>query len=57
MCPHCANAPHRQSNAPQAGAQLPTSSLADTISIPFLSALALVQTFPSSRSDLVRSSP
>ena len=40
MCPHCANAPHRQSNAPQAGAQLPTSSLADTISIPFLSALA-----------------
>jgi len=40
MCPHCASTPHRQSNAPQAGVQLSTPSLADEISIPFLPALA-----------------
>ncbi len=46
MCPHCASTPPRQPNAPQAGAQLPTLPLADEISIPFLPAPALVQTFP-----------
>jgi hypothetical protein len=32
VCPHGASTPHRQPNAPQAGAQLPTLSLADEIS-------------------------
>jgi len=35
-CPHCASTLHRQSNTPKDGAQSPTLSLADEISIPFL---------------------
>jgi hypothetical protein len=39
-CPHCASTLHRQSNTPKDGAQSPTLSLADEISIPFLHAPA-----------------
>jgi hypothetical protein len=45
VCPHCASTPHRQPNAAQAGAQLPTRRWLTKFLFHFSLRQPLVQTF------------